>query len=152
MCFNVELVKYMELWQIYVIIAWMFLFLDKLIPCPFFTGITHACCVTALISVFVGDRTLLTITLVVLSFTFWLLDELLKRRILSGIDKKLKNIESEHLGEVVKVIEPIDTFHGAVLVQNERKNAYSDCDDPIPVNAEVKIIADVGSAFLVERI
>ena len=63
----------MAFWHIFMIIAFLFIIIEAFIPLLVFSCITFASCVTALISIFIGNGVSLTITLVILTFIFHLL-------------------------------------------------------------------------------
>ena len=77
----------MALWHIFMIIAFLFVIIEAFIPLLIFSCITFASCVTALISIFIGNGKSLTITLIVLTFVFHLL---IRQTILKNIKPKRK--------------------------------------------------------------
>ena len=93
----------------------------------------------------------LTFIFVVLS----LLSILLLRPILlrtKETKEQQTGMEGKYIGKIVKVIEPVDRFHGAITVYDERWDARSDCDEPIPAGAEVRIVKYDSLVLTVEKI
>ena len=61
-------------------------------------------------------------------------------------------MESKYIGKIVKVIEPITKFSGAITIYDERWEARVDSDETIPVGSEVKIIKNESLVLTVEKI
>ena len=141
----------MALWEIFVVAGLVFVILEMLVPSMFFLNLAVAGFVTAVVSLFIGNWVTLILIFVVLS----LLSILLLRPILlrtKETKEQQTGMEGKYIGKIVKVIEPVDRFHGAITVYDERWDARSDCDEPIPAGAEVRIVKYDSLVLTVEKI
>lgn len=141
----------MTLWELYAIAGLIFLILEMVVPSMFFLNLAFAGFVTAVISLFITDWVVLTLVFVVLSLlSILLLRPILLRR--KETKEQRTGMEGKYIGKIVKVIEPIDKFHGAITVYDERWEARTDCDEQIPCGTEVKITGYDSLILKVERI
>lgn len=141
----------MTLWELYAISGLVFLILEMVVPSMFFLNLAFAGFVTAVIALFIKDWIILTLIFVVLS----LLSILLLRPVLLNrkeTKEQQTGMEGKYIGKIVKVIEPVDKYHGAITVYDERWEARTDCDEPIPAGTEVKITGYDSLILKVERL
>lgn len=129
----------MAWWQIFIIIGLAFLILEMLVPSMFFLNLAFAGFITAVIAVWFTNWVWLTVI-----FSFLALLSILLIRPLMLRSRKTKEqttgMESKYIGKIVKVIEPINRFSGAITVYDERWEARAEVDKPIAKGANVKII------------
>ncbi len=142
----------MQLWQIYSIVGVVGIILEMVIPSMFFLNIAIAGFITAIISLFIHDSNILAIDFIVLAIvSVFLLRPMLLRLLKSSKDKET-GINSEYIGKVVKVIEPISKYKGAITIYDERWDARIENDDEIPAGSEVRIVKNDSLVMYVERI
>ena len=140
----------MFLWQIYAITGLLFLILEMAVPSMFFLNLAVAGFITAVVSVFVTSWIYLIIIFTVLSIlSIVLLRPLLLRK---STKEQQTVMEGKYIGKVVKVIEPVDKYNGAITIYDERWEARTDSDEQIPVGSEVKIIKYDSLILTVERV
>jgi len=136
----------MLLWQIFLLLAMIFILIEIFVPTMFFINFAIACLFTSALSVHYHNLTFLVVVAVVLSGCFL---TVLRPMLMSNL--KLKTgVEDKYIGKVVKVIEPINSSGGAITIYGERWNAKS--DEEIPIGADVKIIKNDSLVFYVEKI
>lgn len=140
------------LWEIFTIAGLVFIILEMLVPSMFFLNLAIAAVITALVAVWISNWITLTIIFVLLS----IVSIVFLRPILIK-DKRSKEtqtgMESKYIGKVVKVIEPITKFSGAITIYDERWEARIDNnDETIPVGNEVKIVKNEGLVLTVEKL
>lgn len=141
----------MVLWEIFAISGLAFLILEMIVPSMFFLNLAIAGFVTALIALFVVSWVVLTIIFVVLS----VLSILLLRPILIRQKKSKETetgMEGKYIGQIVKVIEPVTKFSGAITIYDERWEARVESDETIPAGSEVKIVKNESLVLTVEKI
>ena len=61
-------------------------------------------------------------------------------------------MEGKYIGKIVKVIEPVTKFSGAITIYDERWEARVDSDEEIPAGSEVKIVKYDSLVLTVEKI
>lgn len=141
----------MTLWELYTIAGLICLILEMVVPSMFFLNLAFAGFITAVISLFITDWVILTLIFVVLSLiSILLLRPMLLRR--KETKEQQTGMEGKYIGKIVKVIEPIDKFHGAITVYDERWEARTDCEEQIPCGTEVKITGYDSLVLQVERV
>ena len=140
----------MVLWEIYVIAGLLFIILEMAVPSMFFLNLAFAGFVTAVIALFITDWVILTVIFVLLS----ILSILLLRPVLlrHRETKEQTGMEGKYIGKIVKVIEPVSKYKGAITIYDERWEARYDCEDEIPVGSEVRIVKYESLILTVERI
>ena len=141
----------MTLWELYAISGLLFLILEMIVPSMFFLNLAFAGFVTAVIALFMNDWVILTLIFVVLSLLSILL---LRPILLKNRECKLHEtgMEGKYIGKIVRVIEPVDKFKGAITIYDERWEARTDYEETIPEGTEVKIIGYDSLVLKVERI
>ncbi len=141
----------MELWMIFVIVSLVAILFEIFVPSMFCINFAIAGLITAFISIFWGDLSILLIIFAVLSvlsiiFIKPLLSKLLKK------DSK-SDFASQYIGKIVKSIEPINMTSGAVTIYDERWEARTEFDvGEIPSGTDVKIIKNDSLILYVEKI
>lgn len=141
----------MVLWEIYAISGLAFLILEMVVPSMFFLNLAFAGFITAIIALFIKSWIVLTFIFVILS----ILAILLLRPILvkqKEAKEKETGMEGKYIGQIVKVIEPITKYSGAITIYDERWEARVESDETIPAGSEVKIIKNESLVLTVERI
>lgn len=141
----------MVLWEIYVIAGLLFIILEMAVPSMFFLNLAFAGFVTAVIALFITDWVILTVIFVLLSILSILLlrPVLLRHR---ETKEQQTGMEGKYIGKIVKVIEPVSKYKGAITIYDERWEARYDCEDEIPVGSEVRIVKYESLILTVERI
>ena len=141
----------MVLWEIYAISGLAFLILEMVVPSMFFLNLAFAGFITAIIALFIKSWIVLTFIFVILS----ILAILLLRPILvkqKEAKEKETGMEGKYMGQIVKVIEPITKYSGAITIYDERWEARVESDETIPAGSEVKIIKNESLVLTVEKI
>ena len=141
----------MVLWEIYAISGLAFLILEMVVPSMFFLNLAFAGFITAIIALFIKSWIVLTFIFVILS----ILAILLLRPILvkqKEAKEKETGMEGKYIGQIVKVIEPISKYSGAITIYDERWEARVESDETIPAGSEVKIIKNESLVLTVEKI
>lgn len=142
----------MVLWQVYTIVGVVCLILEMLVPSMFFLNLSIAGFITAIISLFINNGNMLTIDFIILSIvSVFLLRPLLLRTLKYSKDKET-GVKAEYIGKIVKVIEPITKYSGAITIYDERWDARVENDDEIPKDTEVRIVKNDSLVMYVERV
>ena len=141
----------MVLWQIFAIVGLASLILEMLVPSMFFLNLAFAGIITAIIALHISDWITLTVIYVILSILSILLLRpiLLKHKETKGLET---GMEGKYIGKIVKVIEPVGKFNGAITIYDERWEARCQSDETIPAGTEVKIVKYESLILTVERI
>ena len=141
----------MVLWEIFAVAGLGFVILEMLVPSMFFLNLALAGFITAIMALFIKSWIILTFVFVVLS----ILSILLLRPILLKQKKskeKETGMEGKYIGQIVKVIEPVTKFSGAITIYDERWEARTENDETIPAGSEVKIVKNESLILTVEKI
>mgnify|MGYP004662441409 FL=1 len=141
----------MVLWEIFAVAGLGFVILEMLVPSMFFLNLALAGFITAILALFIKSWIILTFVFVVLS----ILSILLLRPILLKQKKskeKETGMEGKYIGQIVKVIEPVTKFSGAITIYDERWEARTENDETIPAGSEVKIVKNESLILTVEKI
>ncbi len=142
----------MLLWQIYSIVGVVCIILEILVPSMFFLNLSIAGFITAVISLFIHDSNMLAVDFLALSVvSIFVLRPLLLRTIKPSKDKET-GVQAEYIGKIVKVIEPVNKYKGAITIYDERWDARVENDDEIPAGTEVRIVKNDSLVMYVERI
>ena len=142
----------MLLWQIYSIVGVVCIILEILVPSMFFLNLSIAGFITAVISLFIHDSNMLAVDFLALSVvSIFVLRPLLLRTIKPSKDKET-GVQAEYIGKIVKVIEPVNKYKGAITIYDERWDARVENDDEIPAGTEVRIVRNDSLVMYVERI
>ena len=141
----------LEFWMIFIIISIIAIIVEIFIPTMFCINFAIAGVITAIVSIFWGTLSNLFILFAVLS----LLSIIFIKPILQNLLKKENNADfaSQYIGKIVKVIEPVTTTSGAVMIYEERWEARAEYEaEPIPVDSDVKIIKNDSLILFVEKV
>ncbi len=142
----------MLLWQIYSIVGVVCIILEILVPSMFFLNLSIAGFITAVISLFIHDSNMLAVDFLALSVvSIFVLRPLLLRTLKPSKDKET-GVQAEYIGKIVKVIEPVNKYKGAITIYDERWDARVENDDEIPAGTEVRIVKNDSLVMYVERI
>lgn len=139
------------LWETFTIAGLIFIILEMVVPSMFFLNLAVAAIITALTAIWIANWPVLIIIFAVLSIVsiLFLRPLLIKNK----KDKESQTgMESKYIGKIVKVIEPITKFSGAITIYDERWEARVDSDETIPVGSEVKIVKNESLVLTVEKI
>ncbi len=139
------------LWETFTIAGLIFIILEMVVPSMFFLNLAVAAIITALTAIWITNWPVLIIIFAVLSIVsiLFLRPLLIKNK----KDKESQTgMESKYIGKIVKVIEPISKFSGAITIYDERWEARVDSDETIPVGSEVKIVKNESLVLTVEKI
>lgn len=142
----------MVLWQIFVIAGIVSLILEMVLPSMFFLNFAISGVITAIISLFVDDLTILTVDFVVIALLSILILRPLLLKMLKTTKDKETGMNSEYIGKIVKVVQPVGKFSGVVTIYDERWEARVENDDEIPEGTEVRIVKNDSLIMYVERI
>lgn len=141
----------MVLWEIYAISGLAFLILEMVVPSMFFLNLAFAGFITAIVALFIKSWIVLTFIFVILSIlAILLLRPILVRQ--KEAKGKETGMEGKYIGQIVKVIEPITKYSGAITIYDERWEARVESDETIPAGSEVKIIKNESLVLTVEKI
>ena len=142
----------MLLWQIYSIVGVVCIILEILVPSMYAALDCIAGFITAVISLFIHDSNMLAVDFLALSVvSIFVLRPLLLRTIKPSKDKET-GVQAEYIGKIVKVIEPVNKYKGAITIYDERWDARVENDDEIPAGTEVRIVKNDSLVMYVERI
>lgn len=142
----------MVFWQVYTIVGVICIILEMLVPSMFFLNLSIAGFITAVISLFINNGNMLTIDFIILSIvSVFLLRPLLLRTLKYSKDKET-GVKAEYIGKIVKVIEPITKYSGAITIYDERWDARVENDDEISKGTEVRIVKNDSLVMYVERV
>ena len=140
----------MEIWQIWCVVAFIFIIVEVLTPAMFFLNLAFASFFVAFFAYFNLDITLQVILFAIMSLVGILILEpyMLKKE--TKIQKT--GIEEKYINRKAKVIEEINDSQGAITIYGERWLAREKDNKIVNVNDEVKIIANEGTLFIVEKL
>ncbi|HIS37321.1 TPA: NfeD family protein [Candidatus Scatousia excrementigallinarum] len=142
----------MVLWQLYAIVGVVCIILEMIVPSMFFLNLAIAGFITAVISLFINNADMLTIDFIILSLvSLFVLRPLLLRTLKSSKDKET-GISGDYIGKIVKVIEPVTKYSGAITIYDERWDARIEDEGEIPAGSEVRIIRNESLVMYVERV
>ncbi len=141
----------MVLWEIFAIVGLISVILEMVVPSMFFLNLAFAGFITALLAIFMENWIYLTIIFVILSIIsiLFLRPILLKRR--ENKDQET-GMQGKYIGKIVKVIEPVTKYSGAITIYDERWEARTVNDETIPSGTEVKIVKYDSLVLTVEKI
>lgn len=139
-------------WQIFVIAGIVSVIFEMVLPSMFFLNFAIAGFITAIISLFVTDLTVLTIDFAVLALLSIIILRPILLKTLKSAKEKETGIKSEYIGQIAKVVKPVNKFAGVITIYEERWEARVENDDEIPVGEEVRIVKNDSLIMYVERI
>ncbi len=141
----------MVLWEIFAIVGLISVILEMIVPSMFFLNLALSGFVTAVLALFIDSWIYLTVIFVVLSIIsiLFLRPILLKHK---ESKEQETGMQGKYIGKIVKVIEPVTKYSGAITIYDERWEARTDGDETIEVGAEVKIVKNDSLVLTVERV
>lgn len=141
----------MVLWEIFAIVGLISVILEMIVPSMFFLNLALSGFVTAVLALFIDSWIYLTVIFVVLSIIsiLFLRPILLKHK---ESKEQETGMQGKYIGKIVKVIEPVTKYSGAITIYDERWEARTDGDETIEVGAEVKIVKNDSLVLTVEKI
>lgn len=141
----------MVLWEIFAIVGLISVILEMIVPSMFFLNLALSGFVTAVLALFIDSWIYLTVIFVVLSIIsiLFLRPILLKHK---ESKEQETGMKGKYIGKIVKVIEPVTKYSGAITIYDERWEARTDGDETIEVGAEVKIVKNDSLVLTVEKI
>lgn len=140
----------MLLWQLFLIAGLAFLILEMFVPMMFFLNFAIGAFITAAFAVFAANlNVLIPIFLGISVILLIFFRPFLAKH--THPDKTETGVQAQYIGKVVKAIEPINEFSGAVTIYDERWAARS-LKGEIPDGAEVKVVKNEGLTLFVEKI
>ena len=142
----------MLLWQIYSIAGVVCIILEMLSPSMFFLNLAIAGFITAIISLFIHDANMLAVDFIILSIVSVFVLRPLLLRTLKHSKEKETGLKAEYIGKIVKAIEPVTKYSGAITIYDERWDARVENDDEIPAGSEVRIVKNDSLVMYVERV
>ena len=141
----------MNFWSIFVIVGFIFLILEMIVPSMFFLNLAIAGFLTALFAIYIKSFVALILIFVGLSILSIAFLRPLLLRSKPSQDKET-GMEGKYIGKIVEVIEPINKFSGAITIYDERWEARCDTEEAIPKGEKVKITKYESLVLTVERI
>lgn len=141
----------MVLWEIFAIVGLLSVILEMVVPSMFFLNLALAGFVTAILALYIENWIYLTVIFVILSIAsiLFLRPILLRRR---ETKEQETGMQGKYIGKIVKVIEPVTKYSGAITIYDERWEARVDGDETIPAGSEVKIVKNESLVLTVEKL
>lgn len=139
-----------ELWMIYIVISVIAVVIEIFAPSMFCINFAIAGILTAIVSIFWGNLNQTLLIFIVLSILSILFIRPVLKKMLH--DKPTADFNSDYIGKIVKVIEPVSTMKGAITIYDERWEARIKEGEEIPVGTDVKIVENDSLTLYVERI
>lgn len=145
----------MEIWTLFLAIAVFFLVLETLIPSLFCINFAFAGIITAFISIFWGSIIQLVWLFLGLSLFSIIFLKPFFHKLRGKFEKQ--DFESQYVGKIATVIEPVTENSGAVTIFDERWEArLSTCQNKeiqeIPQGESVRIISNESTILYVAKI
>lgn len=139
-------------WQIFLIAGVVALILEMIVPSMFFLNFAISGVLTAIISLWVTDITVLVIDFAVIALLSIILLRPFLLKTLKSSKEKETGVKSEYIDQIAKVVQPVNKFAGVITVYDERWEARVENDDEIPEGTEVRIIKNDSLIMYVERV
>ena len=139
-------------WQIFLIAGVVSLILEMIVPSMFFLNFAISWVLTAIISLWVTDITVLVIDFAVIALLSIILLRPFLLKTLKSSKEKETGVKSEYIDQIAKVVQPVNKFAGVITVYDERWEARVENDDEIPEGTEVRIIKNDSLIMYVERV
>lgn len=141
----------MDLWMLFLGIALISIFIEIVAPTLFCINFAVAGIITAIVSFFWGGliENLIVFSILSIASIFYLKPYFEKMFKKDGD----ADFNSDYMGKIVKVIEPITDLKGAVTIYDERWEArLKEAGEEIAVGADVKIVSNDSTILFVEKI
>lgn len=139
-------------WQIFLIAGVVSLILEMIVPSMFFLNFAISGVLTAIISLWVTDITVLVIDFAVIALLSIILLRPFLLKTLKSSKEKETGVKSEYIGQIAKVVQPVNKFAGVITIYDERWEARVENDDEIPEGTEVRIIKNDSLIMYIERV
>ena len=118
----------------------------------FFLNFAISGVLTAIISLWVTDITVLVIDFAVIALLSIILLRPFLLKTLKSSKEKETGVKSEYIDQIAKVVQPVNKFAGVITIYDERWEARVENDDEIPEGTEVRIIKNDSLIMYVERV
>lgn len=139
----------MVLWQLLAICGIAFLILEMFTPSMFFLNFALAAFITAILSLYTTNLSVLVIAFFVFSFVSFLF---LRPIIMKKFSKSQETgINSKYIDKIAKAETEINTSSGVISIYGERWEARSENGTVIQQGSEVKIIRNESIIMYVEE-
>ena len=139
----------MVLWQLLAICGIAFLILEMFTPSMFFLNFALAAFITAVLSLYTTNLSVLVIAFFVFSFVSFLF---LRPIIMKKFSKSQETgINSKYIDKIAKAETEINTSSGVISIYGERWEARSENGTVIQQGSEVKIIRNESIIMYVEE-
>ncbi len=140
----------MILWQLLAICGICFIILEIFTPSMFFLNFALASFITAFISLFIENPSVLVVIFFILSFVSFIF---LRPVIIKKFSKAQETgINSKYIGKVAKAETEIKENSGVISIYGERWEARSENGSVISQGSEVKIIRNESIIMYVEAV
>lgn len=140
----------MEIWQIWCIVAFVFIIIEVSTPAMFFLNLAFASFIVSFFAYFKLDITLQVVLFAIMSLLGILI---LRPYMLKKEPAKQKTgIEEKYINKKAKVIEEINETQGAITIYGERWLARERNNAIVSINSEVRIVDNDGTLFIVEKL
>lgn len=139
----------MELWQIIGIVCVGLCILEIFTPTLFFLNLAFGALVTAIVSVWYKDVSMLLLIFAVVStiMIVFIRPMLYKKT----PDENKTGIEGKYIGKVAKAEEDITKVSGVISIYGERWEARVENDEVIPAGSDVRIVRNESLIIFVEK-
>lgn len=140
----------MEIWQIWCVVAFVFIIIEVSTPAMFFLNLAFASFIVSFFAYFKLDITLQVVLFAIMSLLGILI---LRPYMLKKEPAKQKTgIEEKYINKKAKVIEEINETQGAITIYGERWLARERNNAIVSINSEVRIVDNDGTLFIVEKL
>ena len=140
----------MILWQLLAICGIAFLILEMFTPSMFFLNFALASFITAVLSLYTTNTTVLVIAFFVFSFVSFIF---LRPIIMKKLSKSQETgINSKYIDKIAKAETEITTSSGVISIYGERWEARSENGSVIPQGSEVKIVRNESIIMYVAQV
>ena len=140
----------MEIWQIWCVVAFIFIIVEVSTPAMFFLNLAFASFIVSFFAYFKLDITLQVVLFAIMSLLGILI---LRPYMLKKEPAKQKTgIEEKYINKKAKVIEEINETQGAITIYGERWLARERNNAIVSINSEVRIVDNDGTLFIVEKL
>lgn len=140
------------MWQICVCVGVIFIILELFTPSMFFLNFSLAAFITAIVSTYTSNITVLVLVFSILSLIFILTLRPLFLKYMDNSKKTQTGLNSKYIGKTAKVIEPVTKEGGAISIYDERWQARNIEDSEIPSGANVLIVSNDSIIMNVKKI
>ena len=140
----------MILWQLLAICGIAFLILEMFTPSMFFLNFALAAFITAVLSLYTTNTTVLVIAFFVFSFVSFIF---LRPIIMKKLSKSQETgINSKYIDKIAKAETEITASSGVISIYGERWEARSENGSVIPQGSEVKIVRNESIIMYVAQV